>query len=139
MKMLLPTTAVVALAAVSLTACATPGSAATEPLKVSGEIFFLERIALPPGATLRVTAQDVARADAPATMLAQQEGPAINGPPFSFALAIPQDKITPQSRVAVRAQIMSGGKLIFTSTEQHTVATDGTQGPMRIRVSIVPG
>lgn len=102
---------------------------------VTGEVFFLERIALPPDAILRVTAQDVARMDVAAPILAQVEAPAVKGPPFAFKLEVPRKSLTPQSRVAVRAQILSGAALLFTSTEHHAAAFDGA--PLRIRVSPV--
>ena len=114
-----------------------PSAEPAAPLVVSGEVFFLELIALPPDALLRVTAQDVARADAPAPTLAQVEIPAANGPPFGFALDIPRELLTSQSRVAVRAQILSGYEILFTSTERHAVALDGAPAPLRIRVSPV--
>ncbi len=107
---------------------------ATARIAVSGEIYFLERIALPPNAVVRVTAEDVARVDAPATMLARVETPATAGPPFAFALEIPRDQLAPHARVAVRAQILSGYAILFTSTEHHGVALDGAPAPMRIRV-----
>lgn len=134
MEKLLPLAAVLALGA-----CATSTPPANAPLRVAGEVFYLERIALPPGAVLRISVQDVARADAAAVILAQEDQPAVNGPPFAFDIKVPRDKITPQSRVAVRAQIMTGQKLMFTSTEHHPVTLDGPQPPIRIRVSIVPG
>lgn len=102
---------------------------------VTGEVSYIERIALPPGAVLRVTAQDVARVDAAAPTLAQIETPATNGPPFAFRLDVPRDRLTPQSQVAVRAQILSGSAILFTSTEHHGVAFDGAT--LRIRVSPV--
>lgn len=102
---------------------------------VTGEIFYVERIALPPDAVLRVTVQDVSRMDVAAPTLAQVEAPAANGPPFPFRIEVPRDGLTPQSRVAVRAQILSGYAILFTSTEHHGVAFDGAQ--LRIRVSPV--
>lgn len=108
---------------------------AGSPNVVTGEVFFLERIALPPNAVLRVTVQDVARMDVAAPTLAQIETPAVNGPPFAFRVDVPRDRLTPQSRVAVRAQILSGSALLFTSTEHHGVTFDGA--PIRIRVSPV--
>ncbi len=115
-----------------------PSAEAIAPLTVSGEVYFLERIALPPGAIVRVTAQDVSRMDVAAPTLARVDAPAANGPPFAFRLDIPRGQLTPQSRVAVRAQILDGSALRFTSTEHHGVALDGPQAPLRIRVSPLP-
>lgn len=54
---------------------------------LDGEVFYLQRIALPPDATLSVSLQDVSLADAPATVLDEQKGP-IKGqvPPLSSEL-----------------------------------------------------
>lgn len=104
-------------------------------MEIAGEVFYLERIALPPDAVLRVSAQDVARADAAAMTLAEIELPATHGPPFPFTLRIARGHLTPQTRIAVRAQIQSGGRLRFTSTENHAVASDGSTPPLRIRVT----
>ena len=112
-----------------------PAAEARSAPIVTGDVFFLERIALPPDAILRVTAQDVARMDAPAPVLAQVEASAAKGPPFAFRLSVPRERLTPRSRVAVRAQILSGAALLFTSTEHHAVTFDGA--PLRIRVSPV--
>lgn len=40
---------------------------------LDGEVFYLQRIALPPTATLSVSLQDVSLADAPAVTLAEQK------------------------------------------------------------------
>ena len=110
---------------------------AAAPLVVTGEVFFLERIALPPDAVLRITVEDVSRMDAAARTLARTETPASNGPPFRFRIEAPRDGLSPQSRVGVRVQILSGAALLFTSTEHHGVALSGAQAPLHIRVSPV--
>jgi putative lipoprotein len=103
-------------------------------IEVTGDVFYLERIALPPGTVLHVVALDDGRMDSPATTLAEQELPASNGPPFAFSLHIPRDRVTPQSSVAVRAQLLSGTRLLFTSGARYPVANDGIQDPLHIRV-----
>jgi hypothetical protein len=75
--------------------------------------------------------------DVAAPTLARVEAPAANGPPFAFALDIPRAQLTPQSRIGVRAQILSDSAILFTSTEHYGVTLDGTQAPLRIRVSPV--
>ncbi|MET0546949.1 MAG: META domain-containing protein [Caulobacterales bacterium] len=112
-------------------------AAALAPLEVTGSVFFLEKIALPPNAVLRITAEDVAMADAAAKQLATLDMPATNGPPFAFTLNVPPEKLNAQSQVAVRAQILNGDKLMFTSTERHSVPLEGERPPLKIRVSIV--
>jgi uncharacterized lipoprotein YbaY len=107
-------------------------------LSVSGEAFIDGSVALPEDARLRVTAQDVSRADAPSVELARMEIPARQSP-FPFKLEIPRGRTGPQARIAVRAQILSGYAILFTSTEHHGVDPLGRQEPLHIRLSPVNG
>lgn len=116
-----------------LAACSTsPAPVAS----LDGEVFYLQRMALPPSATLSVSLQDVSLADAPAVVLAQQSGQ-INGQvPLPFKLNYPQSQVQPGHRYAVSARIEDGGRLLFISTEQHSVKLDGSDAqPLRIRVN----
>lgn len=104
---------------------------------VTGEIFYLERIALPPAARVTVQLQDVSLADAPATVLAEQViDPAGAGPPYAFTLPYDPAQIQNNRSYAVRATISDGNRLLFTSTERISVITRGgpTSG-VRVRVS----
>jgi putative lipoprotein len=103
---------------------------------ISGEVWYRERIALPPGARVIVTLEDQSRADAPATVLtdythvvdaAQQ--------PFSFRLVYNPAVIDARMTYGLRARIEKDGELLFTSTE-HIDPFAGEPGePVRIRVS----
>lgn len=123
---------VIALASL-LAACS---SAQTPTARLDGEVFYLQRIALPPSATLSVSLQDVSLADAPAVVLAQQSGQ-INGQvPLPFKLSYQPDQIRPGHRYAVSARIEEGGRLLFINTEQYSVRLDGSDvQPLRIRVN----
>ena len=70
-----------------------PGEASLD-----GEVFYLQRIALPPSATLSVSLQDVSLADAPAVVLAEQNGPIKGQVPLPFHLSYDP------------AQVKSGGR-----------------------------
>jgi uncharacterized lipoprotein YbaY len=65
-----------------LAACSsqTPSNQAS----LDGEVFYLQRIALPPAATLSVALQDVSLMDAPAVTLASQNGPVKGNVPLPF-------------------------------------------------------
>jgi putative lipoprotein len=129
------------VAAIPLAACAAGPAAApaANVIEVTGDVFYLEHIALPPGTVLHVVALNDARMDEPAATLAEQEQPASNGPPFAFALHIPRNRVTSQTSVAVRAQLVSGTRLLFTSGARYAVTTAGVQEPLHIRViSIAP-
>ena len=62
------------LCCASLLAACSSQSPSTQA-NLDGEVFYLQRIALPPAATLSVELQDVSLMDAPAVTLARQAGP----------------------------------------------------------------
>jgi putative lipoprotein len=110
------------------------------PSKASldGEVFYLQRIALPPAATLSVSLQDVSLADAPAVTLARQGGPVAGQVPLPFHLTYDPAQVKPGHRYAVSARIELDGKLLFISTEHHAVQLNGQDAqPVRIRVDQV--
>lgn len=125
------------LASIALVAAcqSTPSPTATVA-SLDGEVFYLQRIALPPDATLSVSLQDVSLADAPATVLGEQSGP-INGQvPLPFHLSYDPTQVKPGHRYAVSARIEADGQLMFITTEQHPVQLDGKDPqPLKIRVN----
>ncbi len=103
---------------------------------LDGEVFYLQRMALPPTATLSVSLQDVSLADAPAHVLASQNGPIKGQVPLAFHLQYDPRQIQPGHRYAVSARVEADGQLLFISTEQHTVRLDGKDPqPLRIRLN----
>ena len=105
---------------------------------LDGEVFYLQRIALPPAATLNVALQDVSLMDAPAVTLASQNGPVTGNVPLPFHLTYDPAQIKPGHRYAVSARIELDGKLLFINTEHHGVMLDGSdQQPVRIKVDPV--
>jgi putative lipoprotein len=103
---------------------------------LDGEVFYLQRMALPPSATLSVSLQDVSLADAPAVVLARQSGPITGQVPLPFHLEYQRKQVQPGHRYAISARIEADGQLLFINTEQHAVQLDGknTQ-PLRIRLN----
>jgi putative lipoprotein len=117
-----------------LGACSSWHSAPVASL--DGEVFYLQRIALPPSAVLSVTLQDVSLADAPALAIARQSGPITGQVPLPFHLEYDPTQIQPGHRYAVSARIEAEGNLLFISTEHHGVELTGQpQPPLRIRLS----
>ncbi|WP_460116118.1 YbaY family lipoprotein [Pseudomonas sp. H2_D02] len=119
-----------------LAACqsATPPSATVQTL--DGEVFYLQRIALPPTATLTVSLQDVSLADAAAVVIDEQRGPVEGQVPLPFKLSYDPAQVKPGHRYAVSARIEVDGQLMFITTEQHTVQLDGKDPqPLKIRVN----
>jgi putative lipoprotein len=92
---------------------------------VSGTISYRERIALPPGYSVRVELADVSRQDAPSVPIAAVELTPQHQVPVAFDLAYDEARIDPRFTYAVRAQILAGGRLMFTSTQMYPVITRG--------------
>lgn len=117
----------------------TPPYASAPPIAptqvtATGELYFLERVALPPGATVRIQLRDTARADAPALMLVQQEFAAGTGGPYPFSISAPLNVVPANARLSVTGQIRSGNRLLFTTDAIYPVSVDGPTAPMRLRL-----
>jgi putative lipoprotein len=124
---------VLILATALLGACALPQS--THQASLDGELFYLQRVALPAAATMTVSLQDISRADAPVVILARQTGPVTGQVPLPFALAYDPKQVQAGHRYSVSAHIELDGKLLFVSTERHDVQFDG-QGPQPLRIRL---
>jgi putative lipoprotein len=106
---------------------------------IEGSVWYRERIALPPGAEIHVSLEDVARMDVPAEVVATTSIDPRGGPPWSFVLPYDRKKLHDRGRYVLRARIESDGRLLFTSTESIPAFTGGASGPLEIRLSRVPG
>jgi putative lipoprotein len=131
----------IALGAVLLAACSDQEETVQQPdnslLRViSGEVWYRERIALPPGAKVIVMLEDQSRADVPATVLTDYTH--VVGEeqaPYSVRLVYNPEAIDERMTYGLRARIEQDGKLMFTSTE-HIDPFAGEPGePVRIMVS----
>ncbi len=128
----------------AMTACAQEEDAVTSENQkpdnslmrvITGEVWYRERIALPPGAEVRVVLEDQSRMDVPATELTSYTHVADGPPPYAFRLVFSPDAIEDNHRYGLRARIEHDGQLLFTSTEHIDpfAAEPGT--PIRIMVS----
>lgn len=93
---------------------------------VAGNVTYRPRIALPPDAVVRVTVEDVSRADAPSTTLADTT---INTDrrqvPIPFSISVDRSRLEAGHRYAVRAQILdNSGALMWTTDTVHPVDAD---------------
>ncbi|MGZ0702617.1 YbaY family lipoprotein [Pseudomonas piscis] len=123
-------------AAVLLGACQSTSPAAKASL--DGEVFYLQRSALPPTATLSVSLQDVSLADAPAVVLAEQRGPVKGQVPLPFRLDYDPAQVKPGHTYSLSARIEVDGQLIFITTEHTGVKLDGSDPqPFKLRVDAV--
>ncbi|MFE1817224.1 YbaY family lipoprotein, partial [Metapseudomonas otitidis] len=73
------------LCGVSLLAACTSNTPSHQA-SLDGKVYYLQRMALPPAATLSVSLQDVSLMDAPAVTLANQAGPVKGNVPLPFHL-----------------------------------------------------
>lgn len=103
-------------------ATATLSAAAATAGTVTGTVTYLERIALPPSATLTVKLADVSRADAPSQEISTKVY-ALNGVPHSFSLEYDDNIIDPRFSYNVSAIIELEGKVAFRTTTAYPVIT----------------
>ncbi|MBZ9785203.1 YbaY family lipoprotein [Pseudomonas sp. REP124] len=119
--------------ALLLGACQHPTPAPKASL--DGEVFYLQRIALPPTAILSVSLQDISLADAPAKVIDEQRGPVKGQVPLPFHLSYDPAKVEANHRYSINARIEVDGKLLFITTENHAVRLDGSDPqPVKVRV-----
>lgn len=124
------------LCGVSLLAACTSNTPSHQA-SLDGEVYYLQRMALPPAATLSVILQDVSLMDAPAVTLANQAGPVKGNVPLPFHLTYDPTQIKAGHRYAVSARIELDGKLLFINTEHHGVNLDGSD-PQPVRIKVDP-
>lgn len=95
---------------------------------------YRERILLPPGHVLTVRIEDVSRADAPASILAEHtETLDGRGPPYAVTLGFPSSQIDPRHTYAARAEIRDPeGRLRFVTDTRHAVLTKGAPADVDI-------
>ncbi|MEP5568189.1 MAG: YbaY family lipoprotein [Halioglobus sp.] len=102
---------------------------------IEGEVFYRERMMLPPGAEVEIQLQDVSRADALATVMETVMFKPEGGPPYPFTIEYQRADIDERMRYSLRATITLGDQLMFTSTE----FIDPFRGePISIMVQRVP-
>ena len=120
-------------------ATATP----TKPLissfiDISGNVSYLQRIALPPDAVLIVRIQDVSRAGAPARILAEQRIElAGRQVPIAFQTTVDRDLIGKRARITAAGRIERGGKLLFISDKSYPVIRNGQAVPVEMTLKQV--
>lgn len=114
------------LAILPLAACATLGPS-EQPVSVTGQITYRERMALPPTAQIEIQLSDVSLMDAPSRTIAQQSFTADGRQvPFAFSLTVDQRPLDPRHSYAVSARITdASGRLMFITDTRNSVAFDG--------------
>ena len=103
---------------------------------VSGTVYYLQRIALPPDALVEVKLVDISKQDVPAVTIAEQKITNHSQVPIPFELHYDLAKIDSRMTYAVQARIERGGKLLFVSTQVIPVITRGN--PTHVEVKVDP-
>jgi putative lipoprotein len=111
-----------------LSACANVGDGfgGGSSARVTGTVAYLQRIALPPTAVVKVQLVDVSLADAPAIVLGEQVL-TTGGKQVPFAFEIPYDpaKIESNHTYAVQVRIEEAGRRRFIIDQRYAVITRG--------------
>jgi putative lipoprotein len=97
----------------------------SKPAKLSGSVYYLERMALPKESVITVRLLDVSKMDVPAAVLANQIVTAERQVPIPFTLEYESAEIDERMTYAVDAEVRVGDRLMFRSTRQHPVLTRG--------------
>ena len=119
---------------------AAPAGGGAAGARVTGTVTYLQRIALPPGAVIKVQLADVSRAGAPAVVLGEQVITAGGRqPPFAFEIPYDPAKIDPRFTYAVQARIENDGKLLFINDQRYAVITRGAPNHVEMVLRAVGG
>lgn len=88
---------------------------------IQGSLFYRERMMLPPDTMAIITLEDISKADAPSLVLASMTLEQANYSPLAFSLPYIKADIQAKNRYALRASIVSQGKLLFNTTQTYMV------------------
>ena len=125
------------MAAVTHSASAGGGS---EPASgvVSGTVIYLQRIALPPDATLVVQLRDTSRMDVAAPLIGETRVDSPGQVPIPFEIRYDPKIIDPRFTYSVSARILRGDKLLFVSDTANEVITRDRPSTLEVVVRPVP-
>jgi uncharacterized lipoprotein YbaY len=98
---------------------------------LEGTAHYRERMLLPPDAVFEAQLQDIARADAPATVLGRARLDPAGQPPFRFQIAYDDAALQPAGRYTVRAIVTHRDQLLFTTDSVYPVL-DGGNAPLEL-------
>jgi putative lipoprotein len=92
---------------------------------IRGTATYRERMALPPGAVFEATLEDVSRVGSSADVIGRTREESPPNPPIPFEISFDPTRILPKSTYVVRARILIGSSLVFTTDTSHPVLTQG--------------
>jgi putative lipoprotein len=92
--------------------------------RVTGSVFYLERIALTPEAVVQVEVVEVAPEGGRESVIGEQTLSSPGQVPIHFSVGVPPERIRPEGSYIVRARITDTGRT-FTTPEPVPVLTQG--------------
>lgn len=113
-------------------ATTTAPTTAEAPMKISGEAFYRERMAVPPEAQVEILLEDVSLADAPAKIIGSKIIPNAGQPPYQFDIEYLPSAIIPSHRYNLRARLTVNGELLFVSDQASPVFAEGQENQTKL-------
>lgn len=104
---------------------------------LSGEVFYRERVALPPNAVLEVSLVDVTRPGGLGDLVASVQMRANRQVPIAFEIRYGDGDVDLRRSYAVRANIVADGRLLFVNARPQYVLTQGHPNSVRILMAAV--
>jgi putative lipoprotein len=137
---------VLALAACLVAGCASPEQAAPEALTVApvaegpafvfGTVTYHERVDLPRDAEIEVRLVDVSMDGETGDVVAKTRERNLGDVPVAFALRYDPGRVSERRLYGLKADILSGGRPIYSSVQDYLVLTRGN--PDQARIVVVP-
>ena len=103
--------------------------------RVTGTVWYRERIAMPEGAVVKVKLADVSRADAPADILAERRIVDPGNVPVAFSLGFDPTAIVDTHSYTVSATIEAEGQVMWRSTSHNAVLTRGASDSVDVMLT----
>lgn len=107
-------------------------ASAEAPMKINGEAFYRERMAVPPEVQFEVLLEDISLADAPATIIGSQQIPNAGQPPYQFSIDYLPSAIIAGHRYSLRARLTLNGELLFTTDQINPVFAEGQENQTQL-------
>ena len=111
--------------------------AAAGAAQVKVTATYRERIALTPDAVFEAMLQDVSKADAPAVIVGSVRIDKPGQVPIRFEIPYDAERIDQSRSYSVRARIMVGQQLLFTTDQDYPVLTRGHGNEVEMRLRMV--
>lgn len=104
---------------------------------LSGEVFYRERVALPPNAVLEISLVDVTRPGGLGELVASMQVRPNRQVPIPFEIRYGDGEVDPRRSYAVRANILAEERLLFVNARPQRVLTQGYPNSVRILMAAV--